>query len=47
MEKINQAVGEKNKFDNSGGEGGGQCIFYKERVLEMYWVHSIYSYLCG
>ena len=45
ISKMNEAVGMKNRFTMDGG-GGGVCLsFQKARVLEMYWLRSIVSYV--
>ena len=41
---MNETGGEKNCLDNSGGEIVS-LLFYKEIVLEIYWLHYIGSYL--
>ena len=45
MTKMNQAVGEKNILDKSGGRKNSSLYIYKDRVMEIYWVQYIESNL--
>ena len=45
MAKMNEAVCMKNRFTSNGGGKRLVCPFKKSRVLEMYWLYSIGSYI--